>query len=391
VRRFSALFRELDGTTSTNQKIQALERYFLEEKAENSAWAVYLLLGKQRRRIITSRSLRGIFMATTSLPQWLVLECQTHVGDTAETVALLLNAESPRSTGGARHPLHQWLSRRIPSLQKLDEDGKAVMARRWWSELEQDQRFILNKILTGGFRVGVSKKLVVRALAGAFEVPEAVLAHRLMGEWDPTAEFFTGLVSQNQEQLPPSTPYPFFLASPLDDPRVLGDDLARWQAEWKWDGIRAQVIRREGGLYIWSRGEDIITDQFPDLADDLNRFPDGCVVDGEIVAWSAGRPLPFNHLQKRLGRKGVPKQKQKETPVHLIAYDLLEEEYRDIRARTLSERQELLAALLEYRNLERVHLSTTLGFSSWEELESLRLQARPHGVEGLMIKNRFSS
>ena len=299
--RFSELFRRIDKTTSTLTKIHALKQYFLDEKPDNAVWAMYLLLGKRRKRDVTSRTLRETFATFSGLPEWLLKECYSHVGDTEETITLLL-----KNTQRANEPppveLHEWLEERIPKPSQLDDQTRSERIVHWWTRLHSSQVFILNKIMTGGFRAGVSQKLIIRALSQAFDVPDPVLTHRLMGNWKPEGEFFRKLITKDISKMHPSTPYPFFLASPLEDEQKILSDLDRWLVEWKWDGIRAQVIKREGNLYIWSRGEDLVTGQFPDLFSNLSHLPDGSVIDGEIVAWGENRPLSFNHLQKRRGR-----------------------------------------------------------------------------------------
>jgi DNA ligase-1 len=247
--RFSDLFRRIDKTTSTLAKVHALKQYFLEEKPDNAVWAMYLLLGKRRKRTVTSRTLREIFTSFSDLPEWLLKECYSHVGDTAETIALLL--KNPKAAPESPPvELHEWLEERIPKLSEINDQTRSERIVQWWTRLHSSQVFVLNKIMTGRFRVGVSQKLIVRALSQAFDVPEPVLTHRLMGTWKPEGEFFKTLITKDIGEMPPSTPYPFFLASPLEDEQKILSDLDRWQVEWKWDGIRAQVIKREGNLYI---------------------------------------------------------------------------------------------------------------------------------------------
>jgi len=392
VRSFSALYRNIDTTTSNNEKVRVLAEYFHRESSRNALWAVYLLSGKSRKRTVTSRALREYFLGITAFPQWIVEECYSYVGDTAEAVALLLVCSDLEKNDSMEEiPLYRWLETEIPSLGLLDEQQRRERVKGWWSGLESDQLFILNKILTGGFRVGVSQKLLVKALSRAFGVPEPVLTHRLMGNWEPNMGFFEMLVSTEEAFMPPGQPYPFFLASALEDEGVLREGTDRWQAEWKWDGIRAQAIRRKGMLFLWSRGEDLVTEQFPELLPDMMNVPDGTVLDGEIVAWGDGTPLPFQYLQKRLGRKRVTEKQIEETPIHFMVYDLLEFGGEDIRSRSLRERQKLLATLLNTRPFSRLSLSEPLRFSRWEELKALRGMARERGVEGLMIKDLSSA
>jgi DNA ligase-1 len=281
------------------------------------------------------------------------------------------------------------MEERIPPLREQGDEERKEQLRGWWRELSTFEIFILNKVLSGGFRVGVSRKLAVRALARAFNLSEPLLTHRLTGEWSPSAEFFLRLTAAAEdERMPPSRPYPFFLAYPLESGAVSHEGLEEYQVEWKYDGIRAQVIKREGEVYIWSRGEELVTEQFPELREAASRLPEGTVVDGEIVAWNGEEPMPFNYLQRRLGRKKVGAREMEETPVHLIVYDCLEAGGEDIRSLPLSERRTRLETVVEAAGAPSVSLSPTVEVSSLQDLEERRQWAREHGVEGLMLKRR---
>lgn len=387
MKRFTQLFQQVDSTTSTNEKINALQTYFQDEEPANAVWALYLLLGKTRKRLITSRVLRDIFLQLSDIPEWLFEECYAHVGDSAEVIALLLRDVLPSSQSSSTVPLQEWMETIIPQA-KTAESPQALkdLVVSWWLSLNFQEVFVLNKLLTGAFRVGVSEKLVIKGLAAASGVAETVLAHRLMGDFAPTVEFYQQLIQPEEQERSPSQPYPFFLASPLEEARFAGEDFSRWQAEWKWDGIRAQIIRRAGQCFIWSRGEDLITEQFPEFESVFLGLPDGLVLDGEILCWADDRPLNFNYLQKRLGRKRVTQKVMQENPVHFIAYDLLEHNGVDIREQPLNDRRQLLIETLHQVSPDRVSLSQTVPFESMEDLRSWREQARQQGAEGLVLK-----
>ncbi|MBM0742575.1 ATP-dependent DNA ligase [Phormidium sp. CLA17] len=387
MKRFTQLFQQVDATTSTNEKIRALQAYFQAEEARNAVWALYLLLGKTRKRLITSRSLRDIFLQISDIPEWLFEDCYAQVGDTAEVIALLLPSTLDPPVASPHFPLHHWMEVIIPQIKSVEsESALKDLVISWWSSLNSVEVFVLNKVLTGAFRVGVSTKLVIKGLAAASGVSEAVLAHRLMGDFTPSIAAYTQLMQQAESARAPSQPYPFFLASSLEEDKFALESLDRWQAEWKWDGIRAQIIRRNEEVFIWSRGEDLITEQFPELAAGFLALPDGLVFDGEILCWQDDRPLSFNHLQKRLGRKRVTQKMMQENPAHFIAYDLLEYEGLDIRDRPLRDRRSLLVASLQTVDPALVTLSETMPIELLENLRSLREQARHQGAEGLMIK-----
>ena len=405
MRRFARLYRELDGTTRTNDKVRALAGYFADVPAADAAWAVWLLTGQRGRRTVTSRAMRGHFERRSDLPGWLVELSRAHVGDSAETITLLIEAERRRGDAGRSLDLppldlslQAWLEEEIPALGAMPEDAAADALWTWWRRVPADQLFVLNKVMTGAFRVGVSKKLVTRALAQAFDADEPSITHRLMGTFEPSADAFLALVAADEGDLPPSHPYPFMLAHPLDDAAAIGADAGVWLAEWKLDGIRGQLVRRAGEAYLWSRGEELVTGQFPELVEAAGALPDGTVLDGEIAAWdfAADAVLPFNLLQPRLGRKRVGAKLRASNPVAFVAYDLLEDGGEDIRERPHEERVTRLDALLAAAAeaspdaAARFRPSRRLSFASPEELETLRETAREANAEGLMLKKRGS-
>ncbi|MEO1211309.1 MAG: ATP-dependent DNA ligase [Cyanobacteria bacterium J06638_20] len=387
MKRFTQLFQQIDATTSTNEKVRALQQYFTEEEPANAVWALYLLLGKARKRLITSRVLRATFLEISDLPEWLFEDCYSHVGDSAEVIALLLRSSDALPRTGSEIPLVNWMEKILPKAKTMNTDEELhQLIVSWWSVLEPFEVFVLNKVLTGAFRVGASTKLVIKGLAGACSVSEAELTHRLMGDFEPTVAFYERLIQPDGTTGSPSLPYPFFLASQIEEDRFQQEDLSLWQAEWKWDGIRAQIIRRADEVFIWSRGEDLITLQFPELVEAFEVFPNGTVMDGEIVCWAGDRPMNFNALQKRLGRKRVSQKLRQENPVHFIAYDLLERDGEDIRETPLSDRRQQLLQILEQYPAEPVSPSTTIAFSTWDDLTAWREQSRDYTAEGLVLK-----
>ncbi len=390
MKRFTQLFQQVDATTSTNEKVKALQQYFREEEPANAVWALYLLLSKTRRRLITSRVLRDVFLQISDIPEWLFEDCYAQVGDTAEAIALLLRDTPFEAQTASPIPLHVWMETIIPTVKTMASDeALRDLIVSWWSSLAEFEVFILNKVLTGAFRVGVSEKLVIKALAAAFNVSEAVLAHRLMGDFSPTVEFYVALIAAESETdgtRISTGPYPFFLASSFEDARLQDAELSSWQAEWKWDGIRAQIIHRPDQFAIWSRGEDLITHQFPEFAAPFQQLPEGVVLDGEILCWDGDRPQNFSYLQKRLGRKRVTQKIIDENPAHFIAYDLLEENGQDLRSHPLSDRRKRLIELLATVDPQWLSLSEAISFQSLDELKQLRDRAREQGAEGLIVK-----
>jgi DNA ligase 1 len=386
LRDFAALYGALDATTSTNEKIAAMVRYFEEAPAADAVWAVYFLSGRRPKRLISAQLLRLWAAQLVGIPLWLLEESYGAVGDSAEAAVLLL----PPATTASERSLRYWVEERILPLRELDEEGQRQAILKAWAELSDDERFVFSKLITGAFRVGVSQRLLTRAVAAYSGVASAVIAHRLMGHWDPTPDFFTALVTPDTADADTSRPYPFFLAYPLEeDPGTLGM-IAEWQVEWKWDGIRAQLIRRAGETFLWSRGEELVTPRYPEIAAAAATLPDGTVLDGEILAWRDGQVLPFALLQRRNGRKTVGKKLLADVPVVLLLYDLLEWQGEDIRAWPLSQRRAQLESIVHELADPRLPLSVTVSAASWLELEERRGESRERLVEGFMLKRRSS-
>lgn len=391
MRRFARLYEELDRTTSTNEKVAALVSYFSSAPPEDAAWAVWFLTGRRLKRFLPGRLLAGWAMEEARIPDWLFEDSYSSVGDLAETISLVLDGRGDTVPEGEIPPLSRWMEERLLPLRTLAPEEQRERVTAWWRGLPRWETFVLNKLLTGELRVGVSQTLVERALAQVAGVPQPMLAHRLMGAWEPTAAFYEGLLTPGGEgEEDGSRPYPFYLASPLDQPVESLGDPAEWLAEWKWDGIRAQLIRRGGKIHLWSRGEELITERFPELTRGAaSLVPDGTVLDGEILAWRDGQVLPFAMLQRRIGRKKLTEKVLAEAPAVFLGFDLLETAGRDIRERPLAERRAGLERLLE-PGRPFLLVSPAVEAVTWEDLAKAREEARGRGVEGLMLK-RLSS
>lgn len=401
MKRFSRLFSELDATTSTNEKVEALARYFDEAPPRDAAWAVYFLAGGKPRQVVKTASLVGLACHMAQIEAWLFDESYQSVGDLAETIALVLpRGDEPSDVG-----LAEWVEDRLLPLRGLPDDEVARRVAQYWRELDTLGRFLLIKLVGGGFRVGVSKLLVQRALATHAGIDAKRVAQRMMGYTDgkvmPSPERYEALIAKAEEGVPEQRdegqPYPFFLAHQLDLPPELFaarlGPVSDWMVEWKYDGIRGQVIKRHGKVWIWSRGEELVTERFPEIVAIAQELPDGTVLDGEILVWTeeadpetgevAGRPAPFALLQQRIGRKNLTKKILAEAPVSFMAYDLLEQGGADVRGITQRERRERLEALLAGT---RLRLSPVETASTWLEFAQRRAQSRERGVEGFMLK-----
>jgi DNA ligase-1 len=386
MKAFANLFAAIDRTTATNEKVAALVEYFRSASPTDAAWAVHFLSGRRPKRLVGSRKLAGWAAEEAGLPEWLFDESYEQVGDLAETITLVL----PDNGGASELPLSSWVKRLLRLRGEDDEVQREVMLRSW-RELDRAERLVWNKLITGSFRIGASQRLVIRALAQVSGVDEEVIAHRLMGAWEPSAEFFERLIAPDTRDADRSRPYPFFLAHPLETEAAALGDPAEWIAEWKWDGIRAQLIRRSGRTYLWSRGEELLAGRFPEVEAAGTLLPEGTVLDGELLPWVDGGPLPFAQLQRRIGRKNLGRKILDEVPAVLIAYDLLEQDSADLRSLPLSERRSRLAVLLKsVASSGRLLLSPQVELSDWETLAGLRRTARDVGAEGIMLK-RLSS
>lgn len=383
MRAFAELYAALDETNKTNAKLDLLKDYFKTAPAADAVWVLYFLIGRRPRRAISGRRLAEWAAAEARLPDWLFGESYDAVGDIAETITLLL----PETEIESDLPLHVWVAERLFPLQDLPEAEQRTAVIQAWRQLSRPQRFIWNKLITGGFRVGVSQQLVARALAEVSGIDVTAIAHRLMGDWEPTAHFYQELLHPASEDADRSRPYPFFLAYALEGaPAAQLGELAQWQVEWKWDGIRAQLIRRGGDLFLWSRGEELVTDRYPEVIAAAANLPDGTVLDGELLPWRGATVLPFAELQRRIGRKTLGKKLLAEVPVILLCYDLLEVNGVDWREQPLAVRRQQLEKIIGDLHDDTLRLSEVVQAATWPELVTRRAESRDRLVEGFMLK-----
>jgi DNA ligase 1 len=388
MRRFAQLFNELDASTATSAKVEALKRYFAHASDADAAWAVYFLSGGKPRQVVPTGLLRALACERAGIDEWLFEECYQAVGDLAETMAHVLPPAPALSDVG----LAEWVEQRLLPLRELPPELQAERIASYWDELDTSGRFLLTKLIGGGFRVGVSKLLVQRALAEHAGLDAKLVAQRMMGFTDknarPDAAGLRQLLSHDAMPAADSgQPYPFFLAHAVEAlPDAFHDKLgspADWLVEWKYDGIRAQIVKRAGRVWIWSRGEELMTDRFPEIVALAEALPDGTVLDGEVLVWKDDRPAPFNLLQQRIGRKTLTKKVLADAPVSFVAYDLLEWQAEDVRHWPQAKRRELLQQLPT-----TLLLSPLVAGASWPELAALREESRTRGVEGFMLKHR---
>jgi len=390
MKRFTDLHFTLDETTTAAGKVEALKRYFAEAPPDDAAWALAFLLGEKIKRTVPAARLREWASSAADIPEWLFDECREAVGDLAETTALLLpTADGASSLPGLRAMVEERL---LPLRDEEGEKARRDSILRSWGEMDDRERFVWNRLLTGEYRAGISRQKVVRALGEVGNLDSTVISHRLMGTWEPTAEFFRRLLSPDRGDAEVSRPCPFHLCFPLDAlPETLGDR-RRWFAEWMWEGIRAQVVKRSGMTFVWSRGGEMIAGAFPELTDSAAGLPDGTVIDGEILPWKDGKSLPFSLLQKRIGRTSPARKVLEEIPAIFMAFDLLESQGRDVRTEPLHKRRVALEGILGQRGpAGTFHLSEILEDASWEDLTAKRRACRTVRAGGLMLKGMDSS
>jgi DNA ligase 1 len=396
MKAFADLYAQLDATTSSNGKLAALQSYFGSATPEDAAWAVYFLAGGRPRRVVPTKLLRELAIKSSGLSDWLFEESYLAVGDLAETITLLLPPSEHTSTDG----LAGWVQDRLLPLRSVPPDQLVTALLPLLQQLDRASQLVFIKLITGSFRVGVSRLLVTRALAALTGIDAKRIAQRLVGYTDisarPTAALFERLVAvagdEVQDARDPGQPYPFFLAHALQTDSTTFDAQlgapSDWQVEWKWDGIRAQLVKRQGQIWIWSRGEELVTDRFPELAALAAHVPDGTVLDGEIVVWKDAQVQPFALLQQRIGRKTLGAKLLGQVPVAMLVYDMLEWQGTDFRQQPQSIRRLRLEWLVALCSQPQLQLSALLQGDAWADLARQRERARGLGVEGLMLKNK---
>ena len=383
---FAELIHRLDQSTKTGDKLEALAWFFKHASATDSVWVIAIFSHRRPKRQVITKQLRTWCQEKACIPDWLFEESYQAVGDLAETIALLL----PSATGTHSQSLTEWIDW-LQNMGKDTEEVKKTKILSAWDQFTSLERFVFNKLITGGFRIGVSQNLLIQALATHTGLSQAQVAHRLMGNWNPDKISLQELLNPDDQGEDQSKPYPFFLANPIEASFQESFSISEWLAEWKWDGIRGQLIRREQQSFIWSRGEELVNEKFPEVLEFLEMVPDGTVLDGELLAFKEGIPLPFSILQTRITRKTLSKKVLLDAPVSFIAFDLLEWQGKDLRNEPLSHRKALLEELVQSLNHPRLNLSEALSFNSWEELTGVREHARELQTEGLMLKKKDST
>ena len=400
MKQFSQLVNILGTSTKTNDKLNALSQYFLEAADEDKVWVIALFSGRRPKRVINSTLLAQWCCEIIQLPYWLFEESYHTVGDLAETIALLL--PNPKKEAELHERNLTWYLEKLISLEKAAEELKKQFTIDCWLQMTKEENFVFNKLLTGGFRIGVSQKTIVNALAKTVSADANVIAHRISGKWDPSTINFNDLLSEEAGSFDNSKPYPFYLAYALETPADTLGDPHEWQAEWKWDGIRGQIIKRNNEFFVWSRGEELMTEKFPEYFILKDLLPNGIVIDGEIMPFRKDAEttslldsnvsiLPFAILQTRIGRKNVTKKQLLEAPVAFFAYDILEYEGEDIRYKTLADRRILLEETVKKINRTALQLSPVIKFETWQSLTEQRERSRSLNAEGIMLKRLASA
>lgn len=382
MKEFATLIQNLDGTNKTTQKLVAIEQFLKEASQNDKLWFLALFTGKRPKRAVTTALLKQWVLEVTQLPEWLFVESYAAVGDLGETIALLL----PNSESSSEKSLTQWMEEIIALKEQSDEEKKLYVLASW-KQLNTTERFIFNKLLGGSFRVGVSSKTLINALAKFYKIEATAVTHAIMGDWKMDEVDFDGLVTGQFTEVNKSQPYPFCLAYALDKKLEDLGNRADWQIEYKWDGIRAQLIKRDDEIFIWSRGEELVNDQFPEMVQALMAIPFDFVIDGELLVVKDNEVFNFSELQKRLNRKTIPKKMLDELPVSVYVYDVLEWQGKDIRLHPLKERRNVLETHFSPFITNHLYLSEIINTTTWEGLDDLRQNARNINSEGLMLKN----
>lgn len=378
ITRLLLLVRELDQTNSTLKKVESLKNYFIESNPEDACWGLYLISGKKIPTKINRNFLHETFCEFMNMPMWLFKESAYHVGDGSETMALLRGPITcPQNPPG----LGEFVEKELLSLKDLPVEEIKEKLFLWWSIFDEQVLFLIHKCFSGNLRLGVSKNLLIQAMALVAGIDKEIMSFRLMGDYVPTSSSYMKLLSHEINEENKSKPYPFFLASPVENPDSIFNDWKHWCVEWKWDGIRCQIIKRHGEVFLWSRGEELINESFPDVVEQAMNLPDGTVIDGELLPFKEGRVLTFANLQTRLNRKKISKKDLETTPISIMVYDVLEWKGVDIRNRTLRERRSVLESIHVFPVSEIIHVENI------REAKELRLESRDRGVEGFMLKS----
>ncbi len=384
---FAELVTELSGSTKTNDKLQSLVDYFATAPDADKVWVIAIFSGRRPRRSVNSRLMREWCLEMINIPDWLFTESHSTVGDFSETLALLLSEVEivKRQNENLCFYLEKFID-----IEKEDESIKKKFIVESWQQMNSREKFVFNKLITGSFRVGVSQKTIVNALAKTVNLSSSVIAHRISGNWDPVTTTFKELLGESASIADFSKPYPFYLAYAIDENVETLGDTSLWQAEWKWDGIRGQLIKRNNELFVWSRGEELMTEKFPEYFILKDLLPDGIVLDGEIIPAVEGKPLPFAVLQTRIGRKNISKKQLQDAPICFFVYDLLEYINEDWRDKPLSERRKKLEEIILPIGNKAIQLSPIINFNSWDDLARLRKTSREKNSEGIMLKRKDS-
>ena len=382
MKRFTELIQQLEMSNKTNDKIAALVDYFSTADEQDKPFVIAMFTGKKPRRPVTTALIKEWAIELSAVPAWLFAESYHSVGDLSETIALVL----PPATYTSDRKLHQWINE-LAALNGKDDAAKKEYILKAWDSLDTQERFIFNKLISGNFRIGVSNKMLVNAISKQSNTESNKIMHSIMGKWKPEEISYQELIAGAHVNTDNSWPYPFCLAYALEnEPASLGEPAA-WQAEWKWDGIRGQIVKRNGELFIWSRGEELVTDQFPELHFLQEDLPDGTVLDGEILSVKDGNVQAFSILQQRLNRKTINKSQLNDAPIGFFTYDLLEYQGRDLRGETMAERRRLLVEIMSgLRDKDVAILSPVINFSDWDELAEIRKGSRENNSEGIMLK-----
>lgn len=387
MKRFAELCAILESTANAREKMAALTVYFQDAPPPDAIWAIRLLLGWKPSRIATSQTLRRWARECVQFPDWLFEESCAAVGNLLETLALLIPL--PDTPGDV--PLHVRMQRDLLPLRDLTENEQRAAVSAAWTQMDAQQRFVWNTLLTGGFRPHVSEKTLIRALSAWRGLPTTVLACRLKQEWEPTVAGYRALFSHDIAALDSSQLYPFQRWYEEPPARGASGAIGDWRIDWHRNGMRAQLIKRGSSVFLWSDDHVIVNDTFPEICEAMAAMTDGTVLDGVITAWSADGPLHRAELERRMKRKRLTKKFKHEVPVRYWVYDLLEIQGEDVRTQPFRQRIHQAAGIIPTEVGSVIHLAEPLEAASWHRLHALRNDARRHGADGVLLRRWTAS
>lgn len=383
---YAELYKALKRNNRESDILELLIDYFSKVCERDKIWTLYILSEGKVKKKFRSQLLKECACEYTGIPDWLFEESYRFTGDLIETLSLIL----PEKETDSHRTLSGWMDF-VNTINLTDESEMKEKIIKAWKDLDHSEKYVFNKLITGSLRSGLKDKVLIKALSEFFNIEPNIIARRLKSEWHPDKISFKELFSGDDPNDVISKPYAFFteevMETESEELGLPGD----WLAEWKFTGIRVQIIFRQGDIFIWTEDEDLITDKFPEFENLKNILPEGTVFEGVLLCYGNGKPLPLTYLKTRTGRKNINRKTMIEFPVVFIAYDILEYNGNDIRHKVLAERKEIISNIKsQISNSELLKFSQEINFKDWEELRKMRAKSGDFKAKGILLKKKIS-